>query len=132
MRKTTILLIEEDDDARPALRLNLRRAGYALLVAVDEESALAWVGGGDTRADIILVNLVGESPEDALAAGRRVRDGAGLRGSTPLVVMAEQYSRELEGTDVNVEGNDWITYLSDSAQLHSLLARVSPRSSTPR
>jgi DNA-binding response OmpR family regulator len=35
----TILLIEEDDDARPIIRHNLRRAGFDVLVAVDEASA---------------------------------------------------------------------------------------------
>ena len=39
--------------------------------------------------------------------------------------MAEKYGREVEGTDVNVEGNDWVMYLGEETrQLESLLARL--------
>jgi hypothetical protein len=40
--------------------------------------------------------------------------------------MAEKYGADLEGTDVNVESNDWITYLEDHDQLKNLLARLIP------
>jgi DNA-binding response OmpR family regulator len=45
MGKVRALLIEEDDDIRPTLRHNLRGDGYEVLLAVEEESALAWVTG---------------------------------------------------------------------------------------
>jgi hypothetical protein len=48
-------------------------------------------------------------------------------GVTPLVVMAETYGQDLEGTDVNVSGNDWITYLEDGEQLRRLLPRLLPK-----
>jgi hypothetical protein len=38
--------------------------------------------------------------------------------------MAEQYGADAEGTDANVGGNDWITYLADHEQLKNLLARL--------
>jgi hypothetical protein len=38
--------------------------------------------------------------------------------------MAEKYGKDLEGTDVNVSGNDWITYPEDHDQLRNLLARL--------
>jgi hypothetical protein len=44
-------------------------------------------------------------------------------GHTPLVVIAEKYGPELEVADVNVGGNDWITYLEDHEQLENLLGR---------
>jgi hypothetical protein len=37
--------------------------------------------------------------------------------------MAEKYNKDVEGTDVNVEGNDWIHYLGEEPkQLQNLLA----------
>jgi PleD family two-component response regulator len=72
----------------------------------------------------VLINLVGKAPETALAAGRRIRAHAKYDGRTPLVVMAEKYGKDLEGTDVNVGGNDWITYPEDHEQLRNLLARL--------
>src|SRR5687768_13489188 len=111
--RATIFLLEEDDDTRPVLKENLKRYGYRVIIALDEADALERVGGGAVQADLVLVNLVGKSPEEALQVGRRVREHAKYDGHTPLVVMAEKYGTDLEGTDVNVGGNDWITYLED-------------------
>ncbi len=122
-----ILLIEEDDDARPILRHNLRREGYEVLLAVDEEAAVAWLDAGRARADLILVNLVGKTTDEALAAARRVREHNALDGSTPLVVIAERYDEELEGTDVRAGAGEWVTYMEDAVQLNSLLSRLTGR-----
>ena len=125
--RPTIFLVEEDDDTRPLLRGNLERDGYRVLVSVDEKDALLRVGGGLVPADLVLLNLVGKSPEEALEVGRRIRSHAKYDGHTPLVVMAEKYGRDLEGTDANPAGNDWITYLEDHAQLRRLLDRLTRR-----
>jgi DNA-binding response OmpR family regulator len=117
-----VFLVEEDDQTRPLLKSNLEREGYRVLLALDEEDAHNRVGGGRLVADLILVNLVGVQPDEALHAGRRIRQDAEL--DVPLVVMAEKYGPDLEGTDVNVSGNDWITYLEDHDQLKNLLARL--------
>jgi hypothetical protein len=58
-----------------------------------------------------LVNLVGEAADEVLSVGRRVRDHAQYDGHAPLVVIPEIYGKDVEGTDVNVKGNDWIHYL---------------------
>lgn len=69
----TIFLIEEDDDARPNLKRNLREQGYRVLVAADLEDAMEWVSATRIPADLVLINLVGASPEEALRAGRELR-----------------------------------------------------------
>jgi CheY-like chemotaxis protein len=121
----TILLIEEDDETRVPLVHNLRGAGYHVVVAMDEEDALERVGGGGVPADLVLVNLVGKPEGELLRAGRRVREHAKYDGHTPLVVMPEKYAKEVEGTEVNVEGNDWVFYLGEEpGQLKNLLARL--------
>ena len=123
----TILLIEEDDDARPVIRHNLRRAGHDVLVAVDESSALDWLSNGCGRADLILVNLVGKTTDEAFAAARRVKQRAALDGATPVVVIAEKYGDGLEGADVREGEGEWVTYMEDSTQLHELLSRLTAR-----
>ncbi|HEY9401989.1 MAG TPA: hypothetical protein VIQ24_04810 [Pyrinomonadaceae bacterium] len=123
-RPATIFLVEEDDETRPILKNNLQGYGYRVLVALDEEDALERVHGGRIQADLFLVDTVGVSLEDALNAGRGIREHAKYDSHTPLVVMAEKYGADLEGTDVNVSGNDWITYLEDPGQLKNLLARL--------
>jgi DNA-binding response OmpR family regulator len=124
-KQPTIFLIEEDDDTRRILVENLRRRGYRVIVTLDEDDALERVDGGHVHADLVLVNLVGKSVDDALRIGRKVRTHARYDGQTPLVVMPEKYAKDLEGTDVNIEGNDWIHYLGEETdQLQNLLARL--------
>ena len=122
--QATIFLIEEDDETRPLLRSNLQKQGYRIIVAVDEEDALERISGGHVQADLVLINLVGKSPEEVLSVGQRIRKHAKHDGHTPLVVLAEKYGPDMEGKDVNVSGNDWITYPEDAEQLRNLLARL--------
>ena len=127
-KRPTIFLIEEDDETRRVLIENLRREGYHVIVSIDEEDALERVGGGHVHADLLLVNLVGKPLDEALRVGRGVRVHAKYDGHMPLVVMPEKYSKEVEGTDVNVEGNDWIHYMGEELdQLKNLLARLTSR-----
>ena len=124
-KQPTIFLIEEDDETRRELVRNLRSNGYRVILAIDEEDALERVGGGQVHADLVLVNLVRKPVDELLRVGRKVREHAKYDGNTPLVVMPEKYSKEVEGTDVNIEGNDWVHYLGeDLDQLQNLLARL--------
>ena len=130
--RPTILLIEEDDETRSVLVPNLRGQGYRVVAALDEEDALARADGGGLRADggglradLVLVNLVMKPLAELLRVERLVRERMGLGGETPLVVMPERYGKDVEGTNVNVEGRDWVVYLGEeSGQLHDLLAQL--------
>jgi DNA-binding response OmpR family regulator len=122
-----ILLIEEDDETRAILRRNLQKDGYHLLLAVDEADALDRLADGQRRANLILINLVGKTPDKVLEIGQRIREHGKYNSTTPLVVMAEKYGEDVEGTDVHVGNNNWITYPEDAEQLHTLLARLISR-----
>jgi CheY-like chemotaxis protein len=128
-QQLTVFVVEADDDTRPVLKSNLQRYGYRVIVALDEDDALDRVTGG-LDADLILVDVVRMSPENALEIGRRIRTHTKHNGHTPLVVMAEKYGADVEGTDVNISGNDWITYLEDHGQLKNLLATLTHKLST--
>ena len=124
-QRFTILVVEEDDGARPSLTKNLRRFGYCLLVAASVEDALEWVSGGVyIHADLLLLDLIGISPERALAIGQRLRVAAQYHVQTPLVVMPERVAVELEGTNENVGANDWICYYEDADQLQRLIGAL--------
>ena len=57
--------------------------------------------------------------------GRRIREQAKFDGNTPLIMMAWKYGKDLEGTDENAGGNDWIFYLGEEPeQLPNLLHRL--------
>jgi DNA-binding response OmpR family regulator len=124
----TIFLIEEDDETRRPLVRNLRSYGYHVIVAVDEEEALERADGGGVAADLLLVNLVLKTAEQSLGVGRRVREHVEGDGHTPLVVMPEKYGKDVEGTNVNAGGNDWVLYLGEEpGQLEGLLASLLKR-----
>jgi CheY-like chemotaxis protein len=125
--RPTIFLIEEDNDARPLMRQNLMRLGYQVMLAVDEEDAMQRVGGGQIEIDLVLINLVNKTTDEVLEIGQRICKHARFDGHTPLVIMAEKFGKDVEGTNVNVSENDWITYLEDPDQLQNLLARLLPR-----
>ena len=121
----TIFLIEEDDDTRRPLVQSLRAYGYRVIIAIDEEDAFERVDGGHVHVDLVLVNLVGRNADEVLDAGRRIRQQAKYDANTPLVVMPEKYGKDVEGTEVNAGGNDWILYLGEEdGQLENLLARL--------
>lgn len=123
--RSTIFVVEEDNNARHALTKNLRQFGYRLLVAADVEDALEWVSGSAyVHADLLLVDLVGKLPEEALSVGQYLRAQAKYDAQTPLVVMPEKVAQEVEGTDKNVGANDWICYYQDADQLQRLLVRL--------
>ena len=123
--RPTILVVEEDNGARPCLTKNLRQVGYRLLVAANVEDALEWVSGSAyIHADLLLIDLVGKLPEEALILGRQLRALARYHGETPLVVMPEKVAKDVEGTDENIGVNDWICYYEDSGQLLRLVLRL--------
>jgi DNA-binding response OmpR family regulator len=123
--RPTIFVVEEDNNARHVLTKNLRQFGYRLLVAAAVEDAVEWVSGSDyIHADLLLIDLIGKLPEEALTVGQRLRAQAKYDSETPLVVMPEKVAKEVEGTDMNVTANDWICYYQDADQLQQLLFRL--------
>ncbi len=122
--RLTIFLLAEDDDVRRPLKERLRKHGFRVLVAIDMADAHDWLSNGSIPADLVLVDLVRKSPEEALEVGRKLRDHANYDGHKPLVVMAEKFTEELEGTDDNVSGHDWVSYYEDGDQLHGLIGNL--------
>jgi CheY-like chemotaxis protein len=124
-KRPTIFFVEEDGDTRAVLKESLTRYGYRVSLAIDEEDAIDRIRGGQLKPDLILIDLVRKSTEETLQSGRRIRAEAQTDGLTPLVVMAEKYDKDVEGTEVNVDGNDWVFYLGEELeQLRNLLRRL--------
>ncbi len=122
----TIFFLEEDDNARLSLARRLRSLGYRVLVAAHVDDAMEWMSREFIHADLVLVDLVRKSTEEALSIGRELRQHAKYDGRTPLIVMAEKYGQDVEGTDVAVREHDWVTYAADGDQLPRLLGRLLP------
>jgi pyruvate/2-oxoacid:ferredoxin oxidoreductase alpha subunit len=97
-----------------------------VIVALDEEDALERVEGGRTVYSLLLVNVVGVQPDEALESARRIHRLAEMDSMTPIVVIAEKYGADMEGKNVEVDENEYVTYPEDGFQLHDLLARLVP------
>lgn len=122
----TILMLELDDDTRPLLKQNLSNWGYRVLVALEEEDAIAMARGGRDHPDLILLNQVNLPIDEFINMGQRICQGAELPSSTPIVVMAERYGEDMEGKDIKVGESEYVTYLEDGEQLMNLLHRLCP------
>lgn len=122
----TILMLELDDDTRPLLMENLRNWGYCVVVALEENDAIALARGVRDRPHLILIHQVKLSIDEFIDMGRRISQGAELPSSTAIVVMAEQYGEDMEGKDVKVGQSEYVTYLEDGEQLMNLLHRLCP------
>jgi PleD family two-component response regulator len=125
--KPIIFLIDEDDDSRPSFRENLKGKAYHVSIAIDEEDALDRVSHQCLKANLILMNFVCKSPERVLEIGRRISQVGKL--NAPVVIIAHKFGEDLEGKDIKVSGNEYITYLEDGEQLHDLLWRLIPTAS---
>lgn len=121
--RPAILLVEDDDDARPGMRRMLEAEGYRVLVTIDERDAHELTGSAQAHADLILLDQ-GMSPEETLAAGRRIRDRSEHCRTAPVVVIASDYEDSEEGTDDQITSGEWVTYLEDAEQLRALLNRL--------
>ena len=121
-----ILMLEWDDDTRPLLKQNLCNQGYRVIVALEEEDAIILARGGRKCPELILLNQVKLSIDDFINMGQRIRQGAELASSTPIVVMAEQYAEDMEGKNVKVGESEYVTYLEDAQQLMNLLHCLCP------
>lgn len=121
--RPTIFLVEEDNNARPALTRRLRECGYRLLVAANLEDAFEWTNGTTyIHADLVLVDLLGKLPEEALSMGRHLREHCKYDENTLIVVLPEKIPENLEGTNQKVTEREWICYFVDTDQLLLLLA----------
>jgi DNA-binding NtrC family response regulator len=124
MYKPIIFLIDEDDDSRPSFRGNLKKKGYHVSIAVDEDDALDRVRHQCLRADLILMNFVRKSPERVLEIGKHICQVGKL--DVPIVVIAHDFGADLEGKDIQVSDKLFIAYLENGEQLYNLLRQLIP------
>lgn len=118
---STILLLEPDDDTRPLLKGNLENQGYRVLISLDEPDAI-FRAANNPFIDLILVNQVSLSAESVIAQAQRIRREASLSESVPVVILAENYTEDLEGQNIQVAEHEYIAYLENVQQLLDLLA----------
>ena len=79
------------------------------------------MAGDQAKIQLILMNQRMLS-DDALAAGRRIREHVNVPNSAPVIVLPFEFTKEFEGTDKNMGGGDYKSYMTSEKQLEDLLA----------
>jgi CheY-like chemotaxis protein len=90
----TILLVEDDEDTRYLMRLEIERRGYRVIEADDGEKAVALAQ--QEHPDIILMDL-SLPTMDGLEATKQIRGIDGLRTVPIIAVTAHQETDFREG-----------------------------------
>ena len=121
-----IFVLEPDDDVRPALKHNLQHWGYNVVMAIDEEDVSQRIQAGQNHFDLILLNQSNRSLDQMLAIGQQIRRSTERDSQTPIVIMAERYGADLEGQDMQMGDQAYVTYLEDGEQLKRILQQVCP------
>jgi DNA-binding response OmpR family regulator len=121
MKAPTILLVEDDHEIREFMKSFLEDLGYAVALATNEDDSMRLILGDQTKVQLILLNQRMLS-DDALAVGRRIREHVNVPNSAPVIVLPFEFRKELEGTDENMGGRDYKSYMTSEGQLEDLLA----------
>lgn len=114
--KRTILLVDDDDEVRGALKQGLERCGFRVVAAFDELDGVE--RAAYVSADLILMELGRTPPAVALAAGRRIRKGAGMSEDVPVVAYANSAGEVArEGEAVEVRPGEYVVLPEETEQL---------------
>jgi CheY-like chemotaxis protein len=93
-RDRTVLIVEDDEDARYLMRLELERLGYLIVEAENGEQAVEVAER--EKPDIILMDL--SLPlMDGIAATQKIRATEGFNGVPVIAVTAHQETDFREG-----------------------------------
>ena len=117
--QATILVMEDVEETRDGIERLLRRDGYRVEGARDEQGAAE--RARLQHPDLILVSL-GGTPSDIIAAAARVRESAGLGEDVPVVIFCIQEIEE--GDEIAIGHNVHIARPDNFDQLRGLLSRL--------
>jgi two-component system KDP operon response regulator KdpE len=121
---TAVLIVEDDEATRAALRRDLTARGYRVDEARDGATALArWDA---RRPDAVLVDL-GLPDMDGTRVIRRIRREA----TTPILVISARDAEEMKVEALELGADDYVTKPFGTAELHARLRAVLRRAGGP-
>jgi DNA-binding response OmpR family regulator len=118
--KPRILIVEEVQETRDSIRELLRRDGYHVDLARDEDDAVD--RASQRPPDLILISL-GGSARALVSMAQRIRSLSGLKCEIPAVIFS--LSTIPQGEELELEGNIHLTVPDNFDQLRKLLKRLS-------
>ena len=120
----SLLLVEDDDATRAAVRRDLVARGYRVDDVADASSALArWSA---RRPDVVLLDL-GLPDADGLTIIRRIRKEA----TTPILVLSARDGEATKVEALELGADDYVTKPFGIAELHARLRAALRRGAGP-
>ncbi len=118
-RSPTILVVDDVEETRDGIEQLLRRDGYEIDTARDEQDAIE--KAQRKRPHLILVSL-GGPPGSVIESGGRIRTQAGLSEDVPVVIFCVE---ELgQGDEVAIGRNVHISRPDNFNQLRGFIADI--------
>jgi two-component system, OmpR family, KDP operon response regulator KdpE len=114
-----ILIVEDVQETREAIEGLLRRDGYILSQARDEEEAVEQILAH--KPDLILVSI-GGIPEAVVGTAQSIRERSNLDESTPVVIFSVQILPD--GVTEEIAPNVFVIVPENFNQLRRLLIRI--------
>ena len=117
-----VLVVEDYEDSRLAMRLGLEDRGYRVLEAADGEEAVRVASA--ERPDVILMDL-GLPGLDGLGATRRIRQAPGAAAAIVVAVTAHQEA-DYRSKALAAGCNAYVTKPIDFDWLDDLISSLLP------
>jgi CheY-like chemotaxis protein len=118
-RRSRILIVEDVQETRDAIKELLKHDGYWVDPVRDEDEAVDRIQRN--HPDLILISLEG-APEQVISTAQRIREGGCLTQQTPIVIFS--LAAVPEGAEEELGENIYVTAPDNFNQLRALLARV--------
>jgi len=119
VRTSSILIVVDAQDMRDSMGALLRRDGYSVKAARNEEEAVERIHL--SSPDLILISPSGTT-EHIVGTARRIRQEGGLTENTPIVIFS--ITNFPEGLEDEIGGNIFVSAPDNFDQLRALLVRV--------
>ncbi len=122
----TILLVDDVDEYRNAIKQGLERRGYRVKTAYDEQDAIE--RASCVRPDLILLEMGRTPPLQTLDMGCRIRSDARVGGEVKVVVYADKADETVvNGGEVSFGPNEYVILPEDGEQFDGFLERLLKR-----
>ncbi len=121
MKPSTVLIVDDDQNIRELISVNLRSAGYAVMVAADGKDAMELLGSA--AVDLIILDIM--MPDiDGWELCKWIRDEPRLEGVKILMLTAKGTDRDkLIGREI-FKADDYMTKPFEIDLLQQTVSRL--------